>query len=189
MIYYKRANTTEELESILQLQRKNLPANLTEEEIKSQGFVTVIHSFEDLKKLNDIETHVIAKDGEKVIAYILAMTEQSQFDIPVLKPMFEIFQQVFFAGKQISDYRYIVIGQVCVDKQYRSKGILDECYQFYKDSFKGKYDFVTTEIATSNLRSLNAHKRIGFKDVHHFTGPEGTDWVIVLWDWNNFAST
>ena len=187
MIHYTRATTDSELNGILALQRKNLPSQLSKEEIESQGFVTVVHSFDDLKKLNDIESHVIAKDDERIVAYLLAMTRQSQFDIPVLKPMFQIFAQVGFAGKYVSDFHYIVVGQVCVDKEYRSKGILDDCYNYYKNTFKSSYDFAITEIDATNQRSLNAHKRIGFKEIHHFTGPEGKNWVIVLWDWNNLA--
>ena len=51
--------------------------------------------------------------------------------------------------------------------------------------FKNKYDFAITEIDSTNLRSLNAHKRIGFKTIHQFTDASQTNWVIVLWDWNN----
>lgn len=35
---------------IIDLQKSNLPANLTREEIVSQGFVTVVHSPDDLAK-------------------------------------------------------------------------------------------------------------------------------------------
>jgi len=187
MIRYKRVTTEDELAGILKLQKQNLVPALTEEEIRSQGFVTVSHSFDSLRQLNDIESHIIAKDDDRVIAYLLAMTKESRFLVPVLQPMFDLFRTIFFAGKAVVDFHYLVVGQVCVDKAYRSKGILDQCYTFYKERFQKRYDFAITEIAAHNLRSLAAHKRIGFQEVHRHLAPDGVEWVVVLWDWNKLS--
>ena len=35
------------------------------------------------------------KDGNKIIGYLLAMTQKSQFDIPILIPMFKIFNETY----------------------------------------------------------------------------------------------
>ncbi|MEO5889133.1 MAG: GNAT family N-acetyltransferase [Ferruginibacter sp.] len=180
---YTSSNSEADLSGIIGLQKNNVSANLTSEEISSQGFVTVIHSLEDLKKMNDVELHIICKDGEKVVAYLLAMTEKSKDDIPVLVPMFEIFNEVLFMERPVSTYKYIVVGQVCVDKDYRGMGVLDKCYEMYKNTFRGRYHFAITEIASRNIRSINAHKRIGFNEIHKYTSPEGEDWSIVLWQW------
>jgi len=174
-----------DLEGILLLQNANLARDLTREEIQSQGFVTIKHSYDQLKKLNDYEKHIIAKDKEKVIGYVLAMTQQSKFDIPIIIPMFNVFSNIMYADKKITDYNFIVVGQVCIDKNYRGQGIFDKCYNEYKKYYKDTYDFAITEIASTNIRSLNAHKRIGFKEIHHYEGPDKTEWVIVLWDWKN----
>lgn len=184
-LMYTRAESEKDLEGIIALQKKNLPTNLTAEEIVSQGFVTVIHNRQDLEKMNAIEQHIICKDEEhdKVVAYLLCMTAASKKDIPVLVPMFEIFDEIFYFGKRVSDYNYMVVGQVCVDKNYRGQGVLDYCYQLYRQSFKDKYDFAITEIACSNTRSLNAHKRIGFTEIHHYTSSVPELWSIVAWKW------
>lgn len=186
MINYTTASTAADLQGILQLQKQNLPSALSPDEISGQGFVTVVHSFDELNKLNEIEHHVIAKDGDNVIAYLLAMTEDSQSAIPVLVPMFEAFNNIPFAGRSVSDFAYIVVGQVCVGKRYRGLGVLDNCYRFYKETFQKKYAFAITEIDARNLRSLKAHKRIGFGEVFRYATNE-VEWVIVLWDWNNLA--
>ncbi len=185
MIEYTRAITNEDLLGILALQKANLSDALTKEEIESQGFVTVNHSYEELKNLNDIEKHLIAKEEDKVIAYLLAMTERSKYDLPVLIPMFDMFESILYADKLIASCNYIVVGQVCVDKRYRGQGILDQCYAVYKDHFSNKYDFAITEIASTNLRSLNAHIRIGFKEIHRYPANDQMEWSIVLWDWEN----
>ncbi len=184
MITFTTATTQQQLQGILQLQKANLARNLEAEEIRSQGFVTVDHTYEQLKKLNDRAAHIIALDGEKIIGYLLAMTEDCKFDLPVLVPMFQVFETITYKERKITDYRYLVVGQVCMDKAYRGRGILDQCYAAYRSQYESSYDFAITEIALANTRSLNAHKRVGFQDIHHYSDPEGTEWVIVLWDWN-----
>jgi hypothetical protein len=72
---------------------------------------------------------------------------------------------------------------VCVDKVYRGQGIFDQCYLAYEKFYEYKYDFAITEIATSNTRSLQAHKRIGFKEINSYFAPDKTEWVVVVWDW------
>jgi GNAT superfamily N-acetyltransferase len=183
MISYTTANSKSDLEGILKLQKSNLPRSLNSDEIQSQGFVTVDHTYDLLKKLNDHEKHVIAKDLDKVIGYVLAMTKQSKFDIPVLFPMFDVFDTVLYKEKRIPEYNYILVGQVCVDKEYRGQGIFDNCYTAYREFYKDKYHFAITEIANTNTRSLNAHKRIGFQEIYSYSGPDKTEWIIVLWDW------
>lgn len=183
MINYTKATTSKDLEGILALQKANHAIRLTQEEIQSQGFVTVVHSYEQLEKLNDIENHIIARDNDKIAGYVLAMTQQSKSAIPVLVPMFKLFENIFYKNKKIADYNYIVVGQVCIDKEYRGKGIFDKCYSAYKKHFDNKYDFAITEIASTNLRSLNAHKRTGFKEIYSYPNADNTEWIVVLWDW------
>lgn len=187
MVQYTKATTEDDLKGILSLQQQNLVTALPEEEIQSQGFVTVVHSLNGLERMNKIENHIIAKEDEKVIAYLLAMTGHSKEDLPVLWPMFAVFHELFFAGNPLTQYRYMVVGQVCVERAYRGKGILDKCYAFYKETFQQAYAFAITEIAATNLRSLAAHRRIGFEAIHRYKAPDGKEWVIVLWDWNGLA--
>ncbi len=183
MIVFKTASSKNDLQGILELQRVNLSANLTHDEIKSQGFVTVNHTFDQLSKLNEYEKHIIAKDNDKIIGYLLAMTQKSESDIPILVPMFKAFNETSFNGKKIAEYNYIVVGQVCIDKSYRGQGVLDKCYDTYKKHYDDKYDFAITEIAKTNTRSLSAHKRIGFKEVKTYTSPDNIEWIIVIWNW------
>lgn len=183
MITYTTTKSIKDLSGILELQKNNLPSNLTPEEIAREGFVTIIHSLEDIIKMNALEQHIIAKDDDKIIAYLLAMTSKFKADIPMLIPMFENFEKINLRDKLLAEYNYIVVGQVCVAKGYRGQGILDNCYTEYRKQFKGTYDFAITEIATKNQRSINAHKRIGFNEIHRFIGPDHVEWSIVIWEW------
>jgi GNAT superfamily N-acetyltransferase len=182
-LVYTTAASDKDLLGIIELQKDNLPVNLSNDIILKEGFVTVVHNLPVLKKMNTIEQHVICKDGEKVIAYLLAMTAAAQNDITILIPMFESFKTILYRGKPVSDHKYIVVGQVCVDKNYRGQGILDKCYKTYKNCYATKYDFAITEIATRNTRSIKAHERIGFKEVHKYVSSDCEEWSIVIWQW------
>lgn len=185
MITYTFAESVNDLTGILALQAKNLARSLCENEIETQGFVTVEHSFDLIKKLNDTERHIIAKEKNRVIGYVLSMTKKARFDIPVLYSMFEVFDQTLFKGSFISEGNFIIVGQVCVDKEFRGQGIFEQCYRRFREYHKNKYDFAITEIATTNLRSLHAHKRIGFSELTSYTDQYNTTWIVVVWDWAN----
>jgi hypothetical protein len=101
--------------------------NLSEDEIEVEGFVTVMHDFDILKKMNKACAHSIAKDGNKVAGYALAMTRD------------------------------------------------------FRDEIKSQYDYLVTEVATTNKRSLKARKKVGFK-VKQTQISDGTSWELVLWD-------
>ncbi len=181
--HYTTVQTENGLTGIIKLQRQNLLAAITATEAVEQGFVTVVHDLEILKKMNDLEQHIICKDHDQVIAYLLAMTTLSKYDLPVLVPMFEAFNRISYQGKLVAEYQYLVVGQVCVAKEYRGQGVLDLCYDFYKKTYQFKYDFAITEIATRNTRSLQAHQRIGFVEIDRYMSPAGEEWSIVIWDW------
>ncbi len=108
--------------------------------------------------MNEIEAHVIAKDNDRVVAYLLAMTAHSRFDIPILLPMFEMFEQVEYQNKEIADQRYMVVGQVCVAEGTGAEEYSMPVTRPTGDCFKEKYEFAITEIALRNQRSINAHK-------------------------------
>src|ERR1017187_1499970 len=136
MILYTTVATDRDIQQIIALQQLNLPQNLSPEQKNSQGFVTVIHSFATLKKMNDAEASIVAKDGDQVIGYLLAMTTHTRHDIPVLIPMFQAFDEVIYEGQKISSFKYLVVGQVCIAEAYRGRRILDDCYTAYKKHFE-----------------------------------------------------
>ena len=52
-IIYKRVESNEELNQILELQRINIPTSISEDESKIEDFVTVHYDFEILKAMNN----------------------------------------------------------------------------------------------------------------------------------------
>ena len=182
MILFNLANDSSDLQGILDLQKANLKTELTAENIEKEGFVTVLHTYDELYQLNAIEKHTVAKVGETVVGYALAMTKKSKNDILVLAPMFDLFSSLVYKKKLVSQYNYIVVGQVCVAKNYRGQAVFDGLYENYKLHHQKNYAFAITEIAITKVRSRKAHQRIGFKEIHFFTDCNGIEWVIVVWD-------
>ncbi|MCU0325540.1 MAG: GNAT family N-acetyltransferase [Spirosomaceae bacterium] len=184
MLTIKTVSQDSEIKGILALQQKNLKKNLTPEVIASQGFVTVEHKYEVLKAMNDAEPSVIAKDGETVVSYCLAMLSQFGNDVPELKPLFELLDEVVYDGKKLKDYKYFVMGQVCVAEGYRGEGLFDKMYLHLREKLSDRYQLCVTDIARTNTRSQKAHARVGFEFVHEFFDEILNEyWRIVVWDW------
>jgi hypothetical protein len=55
-------------------------------------------------------------------------------------------------------------------------------YQKHKDIYSSQFDFILTEISTSNHRSLKAHEKIGFKTIYSHID-EMDEWNVVVWNW------
>lgn len=182
MAQIRLAKTESDLKGILNLQWDNHLSRVSDKVRWSDGFVTVRHTLQQLQLLQSIAPHVIALEDDLVVGYILAMTKASRNLIPILIPMFDQFDQIFYKGKRISDYEYMVVGQVCVGKNQRGKGLFDRMYEIYRNEFSNHYSFAITEIALSNIRSIAAHKRVGFEAIHEFED-DTQPWAIVAWNW------
>jgi L-amino acid N-acyltransferase YncA len=55
-------------------------------------------------------------------------------------------------------------------------------YDYYQDCYAAAYEYLITDVAQANTRSLNAHKKSGFIVIDTLVYA-GIDWDIVLWDW------
>ncbi len=184
MIHFTTVSNQTELKGILSLQAKNLPTNISTEEAKEQGFVTVKHDLELLSAMNQPYPHIIAKKNDVVVGYALVMLPTFGNAIPVLRPMFEKIDTLHFKNKPLKATNYFVMGQVCVDKTCRRQGVFSGLYQQMKEEMSGPFDCIITEVATRNIRSMNAHRHIGFEVIHIYTVAE-EEWAIVTWDWEN----
>jgi L-amino acid N-acyltransferase YncA len=182
MLIAKEVATENELQQILALQKKYLSgANSTQEE-REQGFVTVHHSMEKLQQLHALAPSVVVKENDHVIAYALVMLNVAGNLVPELLPMFALLKTLSYGNKPLNNYNYYVMGQICIDKPYRSQGVFPMLYHKHRELMQHKYDFVITEIATRNTRSLRAHEKVGFRLLHNYT--DATDeWDVVLWNW------
>ncbi|MDD7884701.1 GNAT family N-acetyltransferase [Flavivirga sp. 57AJ16] len=180
-IVYKRAESEGELQQILDLQQLNVKQLLSNDTIKTEGFVSVKHTFDVLKRMNDACPHVIATHKGKVIGYALCMLNAFRKDVPTLIPMFEYMDGII-VSKNLSALRYLIMGQICIDKAYRKQGVFKGLYQYFKTELESDFDAVITEVNSKNSRSSQAHRAVGFNilDVHT---EGGEDWELIIWKW------
>lgn len=172
-LLFSQAGSVQELQQILAIQQNNLRHKLSAEEIEKEGFVTVKHDLELLESMNAVCGHIIAKDADVVVGYALCMHPLFCDDIPVLKPMFTELYPVLSPG-----YRYMVMGQICVAKGYRGKGIFKGLYHHMSEMLKYDYDGIITEVDAKNLRSMNAHRAAGFEAIGTYSSG-GQDWQLL----------
>lgn len=173
------AKTAQDLQGILDLQQLNLAKSISKKEFNEQGFVTVEHDFETLRRMNSPHPHIIAKSGEKVVGYALTMLKEARAFVPVLDPMFGQIDELSFEGKLLKHSKYLTMGQICIAKEFRGQGVFYQLYDFYKKQFAGVFDYVVTEVSERNKRSLRAHAKAGFEVLHRFSD-KTDDWVLII---------
>lgn len=184
VIHYKTVQHEEDIMQILALQACNLPSAITLEQASSQGFVTVKHDPEVLRRMNAAFPSVIAKEGDHLAGYCLVMLREFAPEVPVLAPLFERLEQLTWRGRPLSAGGWFVMGQVCVAEPYRGRGVFDSLYRHLADVCRPHFDFVVTEVAERNARSLRAHERVGFETFHIYDDPTtGERWHVIAWDW------
>ena len=182
--YSFRLARLKDLPQILALQAVNLEASLAAEEVAEQGFVTVHHDPDTLQAMNDAAPHVVGVSGDEVVGYALVMLRQFADRIPVLQPMFRMFETIGLNDGAGDDRDFFVMGQVCVAKAFRGTGLFADMYAAMREAYAERYRMVVTEIATRNVRSMRAHEKVGFKVIHEYPSEDGEHWAIVAWNWS-----
>lgn len=184
MIQIRKAESKDDLLQIINLQKRNLQTSLSHFEIEKEGFVTCIHDVSLLEKMNHPFQHILAvNENDEVVGYCLVMLPKWRNELDVLKSMFDTIEASIFINEMIKEEEYIVVGQVCVGKNYRKQGVFRKMYHYYKEAYARNFKYCITEIAVSNKRSFNAHQSIGFQLLKRYLSDDGKEWDLIIWDW------
>lgn len=170
------------LEDILRLQRENLRKHLTEGEAADQGFLTAEFSLEYLQQMHGVHPSIVALDGERVAGYALVTARSVGADHPLHADLIHQIDQLHFRHQPIRETPYVVVGQLCVGKEYRGIGLVKSLYGQFRLTLQNQYNYAITDVAQANRRSLKAHLNTGFQIIHSFPY-EGQEWDVVLWNW------
>jgi L-amino acid N-acyltransferase YncA len=174
--------TEDELAQIHQLNQLNIKQNLSEKEKEEEGFVSWLYSIDLLQHMHKLAPSVIVKDNDKVIGYALVtLKEASEFHSD-LQTMIANLQPLQYKDKPLFTYSFYCMGQVCIDKNYRGKGVFNSLYQHHKKIYQKQFNLLVTEISTNNSRSQKAHEKVGFKTIHTYRDVMDS-WNVVVWDW------
>ncbi|HXB07275.1 MAG TPA: GNAT family N-acetyltransferase [Puia sp.] len=174
--------TPEELDQIARLSAANLVTNLTEAEKAKEGFVTWPYTPESLRTLHSVTPSIQVKDGGRVVGYAIVLTRECAAVYPPFEEAMHYYGTVPYQGKSLLDYRVYFMGQICIHPDYRGKGVFGLLYSFHRQQLSPKYEMLVTEISTANLRSLRAHRRLGFVIIDT-RRDEMDEWDLVVWDW------
>lgn len=186
----KAATVTDitELEQILMLQSINLKQHLSEKEKQEQGFLTMQFTLDMLMKMHQLAPSIIVKNNEnKVVAYAISFLKEGREVYPQMEPMFRHFEKITWKGRRFTEMNYYIMGQICVAREARGMGAVGLLYQKHKDEFSHRFECIVTEISENNLRSLNAHRRVGFECISTHQD-EIDQWQVVAWDWSTVTS-
>jgi ribosomal protein S18 acetylase RimI-like enzyme len=182
MVELTRVSSPGELIGIRDLQILNLKQNITAEEAIEQGFLTAAYTIEYLQEMNSVSPSIIAKVGDKVVGYALIATKDIRKGHDLIEGLFDAIDACEYNGKSLRDVNYVVVGQLCVAKEYRGQDLVQKLYGHFRDCLSNEFTYLATDVAQANVRSLKAHKKRGFQVINELMYG-GFGWDIVLWDW------
>ena len=172
-----------EIPDLLALQRDNLKQNLDAQTVERQGFVSFVYDEPTMVGMMEGAPQIVARDGNLLVGYALSATKEYAKTMVLMKPLIALCDILSYSNTPLSIARYYIMGQVCIRDGYRSMGIFDALYAGHKQYLSSQFDYLITEIADDNKRSLAAHRRVGYKTIHQYFEEEtGKHWHVVLWD-------
>jgi len=158
MIKYKIA-TVEDIDATLKLHAKYQLDTIKEED-KKDGFVTTAFTKEELTQLIEQEQGLfIAKEGEEVLAYVMAASWQFWSKWPMFQHMITELPKLEYLGKTLSTDNSYQYGPICLDKSVRGTMVLKEIFNFSLAHMAKRYPILVTFVNHTNPRSYEAHKR------------------------------
>jgi len=178
----KLVTTSEEISAIKELQNLNLRPNISDTEAASEGFLTASYTIAYLQAMNADAPSVIAKMGDKVVGYAMVTTHNLRDGHDLMADLFNTIDRTSYGGRLLSETDYVVVGQLCLAKEFRGLGLVQQMYNHFKDCYADRFEYLVTDVAQANVRSLKAHKKTGFQVIDTLTYG-GIGWDIVLWDW------
>ncbi|MDA3947358.1 MAG: GNAT family acetyltransferase [Helicobacteraceae bacterium] len=137
---------------------------------KKDGFVTTAFTKEQLTTLINEESGLfIARDDEKVVAYVMAASWHFWSSWPMFAHMIIGLGDLEYLGQRLSVENSYQYGPVCIDKSVRGSGLLEEIFDFSREHMAKRFPILVTFINKINPRSYAAHTRkLGLEVIQEF---------------------
>lgn len=180
-----RIGHTDDIPGILSLQEKYLYRNLNALE-RQKGFVTTPFTssqIEDILQQNGV--FIAENENEGIVAYAFAgsWTYFEQWEI--FNFMVSRFPKLSFHGTPIITENSFQYGPVCIDENYRGKGVLNQLFEEMRIEFFKKYPISITFINKVNIISEKAHtKKLGWEKIDEFEFNNNT-YIGLVFDMKN----
>ena len=165
---------------ILDILKQNLAVNLSSDESK-EGFLYYEPTIPELERIiNDVGI-LIATDGDEIKGYLMTMSRELASGIPFMCEMIDESAKMKYQGKDLNEYRYAILAQICISKKYRGGRIFARLHAMKDKLMKQKgYELGIAEIADQNVKSLTVHSF--FTEVGTYLSSSGVLWHVVVQD-------
>ena len=179
MIQYKIAELCD-IDATLKLHAK-YQIDTIDEEDKKDGFVTTAFTKEELTDLIALEHGLfIAKEGDVVLAYVMAASWQFWSRWPMFQHMIKDLPNLEYLGQTLSVDNSYQYGPICIDKRVRGTDVLKEIFNFSLTHMHKRYPILVTFVNKINPRSYEAHQRkLGLTVMQEFGFNGNTYWEFV----------
>jgi hypothetical protein len=147
-----------DIEGILDLQSRNLYANIAAEALAG-GFVTTPFTPDLLRQLLIQSGVFVAEDDRQIVGYVLAGDWGFFSQWEIFRLMMAQLPKLKFQGRELTIDRSFQYGPVCIDIAARGSDLLPELYTLMRASFAPKFPIGITFINKINERSFAAHTR------------------------------
>ena len=169
-----------DIDAVLMLHAKYQVDTIKEED-KKDGFVTTAFTKEELTQLIEEEQGLfIAKEGDVVLAYVMAASWQFWSQWPMFAHMIKDLHNLEYLGETLSVENSYQYGPICIDKSMRSTSILKNIFNFSLGHMAKRYSILVTFVNKINPRSYEAHKRkLGLTVIQEFQFNGNEYWEFV----------
>ena len=176
---YKIAELSD-IEATLKLHAK-YQVDTIDEADKKDGFVTTAFTVEELTQLIEQEQGLfVAKEGDEVLAYVMAASWQFWSKWPMFQHMVKELANLEYLGQTLSIDNSYQYGPICIDKSVRGTELLEEIFHFSLKHMAKRYPILVTFVNKINPRSYEAHKRkLGLEVIQEFSFNGNEYWEFV----------
>jgi hypothetical protein len=163
-----RLGRTADTAGILDLQARNLYANLSEED-RGDGFVTTPFSPELIQDFVAADGVFVAEDADRIVGYAFAGPWRLFDHWPIFPVMTARFPGLRFADQALTRENTFEYGPICLDRSVRGSGLLPQLFATVCATFAPQPLIGTTFINRRNERSMRAHTlKLGLTVIDHF---------------------
>ncbi|NOR55137.1 MAG: GNAT family acetyltransferase [Sulfurovum sp.] len=148
---------------------------------KKDGFVTTDFTKEELTDLINQEKGLfIVKEGEEVLAYVMAASWEFWSRWPMFIHMIKELPKLTYLGETLSTQNSYQYGPICIDKSVRGTAVLKDIFNFSLWHMSKRYPILVTFVNKINPRSYEAHKRkLGLDVIQEFEFNGNSYWEFA----------
>ena len=172
--------TAQDLPGILALQQANLRDNLAEPQ-RVQGFLSAALTAAQFEQIDREVALIVARDDERVAGYLCAATVAFSRQFPLLAAMLECYPHLQYLGAPLDRLHSFVYGPVCIDRDWRGRGLLRAMYDALRAQVAGRFQAGVAFVAKDNPHSLSAHAEgLGMSVVGDFSFNGRQHWILAF---------